>query len=512
MKETRGVPFVGFRLALTLAMIILAGLPEILGWNSRSAFAHSLQYMPEAAPLSPEFLKYQKDLAAGRIDTLTLGRHGLGYIPAPIGTPVPQKVRFSSAKASYASKFDLRTSGRVTAIRDQGMCGSCWAHSPLASLESFLRKGKKTFDFSEADLNDNHGFDFPTCDGGNDFMAMAYLASWKGPVLESSYPYPYTSATGAATQAAPGVAVQKHIQNVVLLPNRSDPTDNNDIKWAITSYGAVSVNFEWSSAYYNSAKASYYFSGTPSSNNHAVAVVGWDDTYDKNNFNTPAPQNGAFIVKNSWGTGWGDKGYFYMSYYDPTLAVGNVYNSAEATTGYKRIYEYDPLGLVDSFGFTQSSDPSTVWMANVFTASQEAGKITAISIYTRVKNCSYAISIYDKVPIDYRNPAQNIPTNGTLKTATPITGKIAYPGYHTLKLPKGVSVTPNKKFSVVVKLATPGFNYPIPVEYPIPGYSSAASSYIGQSYVTDNPSNGWLDISDPSNGLLGNVCIKAFGG
>ncbi len=98
-------------------------------------------------------------------------------------------------------------------------------------------------------------------------------------------------------------------------PRRSGSLDNDNIKAALQTTGALYTTVYWSNTYYNTSSRAYYYSGT-SGSNHAVTIVGWDDTYSRNNFNPAAPGDGAFIVKNSWGTSWGNNGYFYLSYYD----------------------------------------------------------------------------------------------------------------------------------------------------------------------------------------------------
>ena len=168
-------------------------------------------------------------------------------------------------------------------------------------------------------------------------------------------------------------------------------------------------------------RASYYYNGS-SSTNHDVLVVGWDDNYAAANFATTPAGNGAFIVKNSWGTGWGSSGYFYVSYYDSKFGRDSnpmaVFNNAEPTGNYTGIYQYDPLGDCQrSTGIASS----TGWFANVFTA-QATASLSAVGFYTLAPGTSYEVY-----------------TGSSLATKTLSTsGTLAYMGYHTVTLPSPV--------------------------------------------------------------------------
>ena len=171
-------------------------------------------------------------------------------------------------------------------------------------------------------------------------MAMAYLTRWSGPVNESDDPY-----NASSTTSPTNLNVQKHVQNAYVIPDRSNSTDNNNIKSALMSYGAIFTSMYMSDTYYNATDAAYY-DNIATSGNHAVTIVGWDDSYSRYKFSRIPPGDGAFIVKNSWGSSWGDSGYFYVSYYDKNFGLNNVIFTADPASNYGHIYQYDPLGWV----------------------------------------------------------------------------------------------------------------------------------------------------------------------
>jgi C1A family cysteine protease len=435
-------------------------------------------------------------------------KRGLGLIPSPIDLFSATSTHMGLKASAYPVSYDLRTLGKLTPIEDQGQYDTCWAFATMGSLESCLLPSDPE-SFSEDNLILDSGFDSSldhstaTSDsasaymyGGSADMATAYLARWGGPVAATAEAY------GAGSMPA-GLAADKHVQEVLYLPSRTGPLDDDAIKSAIMTYGAV-----WTSMYaddgmcaatdsaaYNAAEAAYYFDGAADQQNHAVDIVGWNDDYPAANFSQDGvtaqpPGNGAFVVRNSWGTAWGDAGYFYVSYYDTNFAYGenDVFDDAEPTSNYSGIYQYDPLGWTDSYGY--ASD--TAWFANKFTATA-SNQLAAVSFYTAAPGSGYTIY-----------------TGGSLSSLTPDgSGSLSVAGYHTVVVSSPVQLTSGQPFVVAVDLTTPGNDYPIPLETRIAGYTSDATSAAGESFVSANGGT-WTDLTAIGGERESNVCLKAF--
>jgi len=437
------------------------------------------------SPVNPEFLKYLQDVKEGKHILQAPEGYWLGHIPPPVDLAHLTGQKIFPEIQAYPTSYDLRTQAKLTSVKNQGACGSCWSFASYGSLESYLMPAEN-WNFAEQDLIDHHGFDYGPCAGGNHFMSSAYLARWAGPVLETDDPYVYSNLDG--------LTVRKHVQDVIFIPARADYLDNDNIKWTVMTYGAAYISFYWGASYFNSSTNSYYCN-TAYSANHAVAVVGWDDNYDKNNFPTIPPGNGAFILKNSWGPSWGESGYFYLSYYDASFRPGAAF-TAEPTTNYAGVYQYDPLGWVTSLGY----GTDTAWGANIFTATA-SDYLKAVSTYVETTNASYELYIYTNV-------TAGDPRIGTLSATK--TGIFSTPGYHTIILTTPVSLTSGQKFSLVVKFQTPGYNYPIPNERIYAGYSSGATSNPGESFIS-SAGTSWTDVSADTT-YQRNICIKGFTG
>ena len=394
------------------------------------------------------------------------------------------------------ARYNLAENGFVTDVKNQQDSGNCWAFAALASLETcVLKASNKTFNFSVENMKNliemysAYGWKMETNEGGYNGMPMGYLASWLGPVNATLDPFDDKGTL------SPLLDSEMHIQNIYVLPARTSYTDNDAIKEAILKYGGLYASYYHSAGYLNSKTNAYYDPYT-GNGNHAITVVGWDDDYSKNNFYTAPAGDGAFIVKNSWGSSWGDNGYFYISYYDRVLFAVNKDNQAftyilNDTVRYTKNYQYDVAGMTDYL----ITGKKTVWYKNIYNATGNEA-IAAVSTFFNT-TVDYEISIYV-------NDVLQLTQNGRHEGS----------GYYTIPLKEYVPVAVGDIFKIVVKLANPQNGY---AAVPISEQLSTTRCYYapGVSYFS-NDGKKWTDLYDYSASAYSHTynsqvaCLKAF--
>jgi len=382
---------------------------------------------------------------------------------------------------TYPAKYDLRAHGRVTRVGLQDHYATCWIFAAIGSLESCLLPG------SRLDLSENHMADFQGSrlrfqGRAPSTISAACVARWEGPVLERDDPYPHPG------KSREGLRAVRHVQEVLFLPSHSSPRANAAIKWAVVRYGAVDATMAYESSGFNAATSAYYSRGTDL--DHHVCVVGWDDAYPAGRFLQRPPGPGAFLIKNSWGTGYGQGGYFWISYYDRSSGTTlTVFDGAEAAGNHDAIYQHDALGWSRSLGFGST----TAWFAARYTSGGD-GSVTAASFYTAKPGARYEVRVAPSLAEIAAAPVAGA-------------GAIDVGGYHTVTLTTPVAVTTAADFVVAVRLTTPGTRTPIPVEYPT--RLLAPRPAVGRSFISRD-GVAWRDLRTKPGFGSSDVCLKAF--
>ena len=347
--------------------------------------------------------------------------------------------------AELPARYDYRQEGRAPLVGDQGSDGTCWAFASLKAVESTLLP-ERTMDFSEDHMNWNNSSGRAGEGGGSFWMALAYLTAWQGPVLEEQDPY----GDGVSDASLPAVM---HVQEAQILP----AGDLQAIKKAVFQTGGVQSSLyldpnagNGTSPYYQASTAAYCYTGEEQSN-HDIVIVGWDDTYPKENFAGQPEQDGAFLCLNSWGTSFGENGYFYVSYEDAQIATHNiVYSKIEETEAGESIYQTDLRGFTGQVGYG-TEDAS---FANIYRAGDQTELVEACGFYATDANTSYRVFVTKGAESPEQFTTEHPVAEGTLE----------YAGYYTIPFTRQVQVEPGEKFAVIVEITTPGATQPVAVQ------------------------------------------------
>lgn len=344
------------------------------------------------------------------------------------------------------------------------------------------------------------------------------------------------------------------------------------IKAGIMNYGALTTGIYWSGLNCEDDK-NYYYSGwdyateeleensvTGLKNmlsekhyqNHEVVVVGWDDDYSRENFryyidssaryvigydpeseatcSVPIratasdaegigkedlldyllpERDGAWIIRNSWGTGSGDDGYYYVSYCDKQLFGSDntwAYTATETTGNYNKLYEVTSLPYTRENNWVTEAD--YLMESTVFTADEDgADALKAVNFALVNNNVHYEIAV---------NQGEDI-GKGWLEDHVYASGSKLYAGYYTVRLDKAVILEPGEPFEIILKIQGDG-NEPLTIPFVTNGYYIANIPQEDGICRLYDPAEGdaWIDIGEGytedngSNNYYGYFAIKAM--
>ena len=377
------------------------------------------------------------------------------------------------------SYYNLADLNQTTSVKDQMEDGNCWAFAAIGGLESNVMKAHNLYlDLSENNMKNiasntsPFGWIHEPNYGGYSYTHIGYLVSWLGPVLEDDDPYIEISRYSNLFDSV------LHVQNILNI-KRDNFTDNDEIKKAIMKYGGVV------SAIYSTNSVKQYYNESIYSN-HEIVIVGWNDTMEIPN----APGLGAWICKNSWGSEWGEDGYFYVSYYDTSCPskVGFLDTSViifNSTIKYEKNYQYDQAQT----DFINTPN-DTIWYKNRFNATNNE-LLAGVSTYFK-EDSFWNLSVYV-------NNALKLSKSGFSKS-----------GYWTIELGKVIPLEIGDVFEIEFQINHNNASVPI----------CEGTIYVNKFY-SENTSfisfdgENWTDLYDynwnnEGENTLQVACIKAF--
>jgi cathepsin L len=202
-----------------------------------------------------------------------------------------------------ATAFNWRDAGMMSPVRNQRSCGSCWAFGALAAYEGSARIfANASVDLSEQHMitcgRDDQHRDAGSCALGGWFSAAFDQLVERGGADESAAPY---RAHGGRCDRS--IETPYHAVTWGYVSDKGTVPPEADIKQALCRYGPLATSIYVNSSF--QAYAGGVFDDDTvgeNANNHIITLVGWDD--DKQ----------AYLIRNSWGKGWGEKGYAWVEY------------------------------------------------------------------------------------------------------------------------------------------------------------------------------------------------------
>ncbi len=441
-------------------ILVLVTLISTLLVNTAFAFAENRKAIFVKAPSS--------EYAPGP-------EENFGLIRSPIDLAHIGKIKTERLEALPAS-YDLRTLGKVTPVENQSPCGTCWAFATTSSLESrILVQESITHDFSEQNIVAccyDLCFDSPypiTCNSGGNIFASTNHLSRKGTVSDLDDPYtcPETGCNDPVCNS--GLSMGKNVTGLRLVCY--DP-DTDAIKNAVYNYGGLYCSMYASFSGFSSYDGSYvlYYTGYEDTN-HAVTIVGWDDNM------AHAGGYGAWIVKNSWGTGWGDNGFFYIAYGSAKIGTEANYLEYKNYDPAETVLCYDDHGMSNAIGYASN----TMWGAVRFNPAI-SGYLTSVDFWAVDDYMSYDIYVYEDWTGGEPSGLLHSQTGGSLTEA----------GYYSIPLTSFIPVTLGDEFVVVIKFVCSDYTAPVPIDtcWPIET-NKCYLSYYGSSWVHVGQGSGF---------------------
>lgn len=320
----------------------------------------------------------------------------------------------SDSNSVLLSSYSSVDYGYVTSVKSQ-QYNDCWAYASIGAFESaLLKSGIKPDNFSENHMNlwattreGNEGWIRDYNGSAYAETSLGYLASWQGPV-DSSKIDPLNVTNNIAPQDLPTNITSIGATAIEYI----DCSDLSNVKRALLRFGGIYASYSQSTLCTSNDFSSYFLPVDSDivGNGHAIEIVGWDDNYSKTNFkvvNGISPKNdGAWLIKNSWGNYNSLNGYFWISYEDKYL-LSDRFSPVYAIRGFQAATNETMINQNEIYGATYEMnyiDCDDITYMNVFDFTKSYNSLDKVVFETTCKNAEYTIYY---VPLADNKPQQD---------------------------------------------------------------------------------------------------------
>ena len=476
---------------------------------------------------------------------------GLGALPEEMEVEAPEAASIGVSgivrDTQLPARYDPRGAGWITQVKNQGALGSCWSFASVAAMESSLIKGglaQDSIDLSELHLiyfmysrmADPFGrvgddYNYVSADGSetatSNFSTIANAGSsinsvgwqvsdWVGPYPEKDDDYNSAVADASYRRDASEYGVSDyHLKQVKFVTFDEEADNQAAVKRMVLAHGGAAATFycdqttaAGNSSYFKTYEDGSYTYYNPNAKNysinHAVEIVGWDDSFSKTNFKQQPEEDGAWLVKNSWGTDKGQNGYIWLSYYDLGNGASAVAYEFEPASMEERIYQYDGSDLNWGY-FTVTTE--TDFFA-VFTADCPEGQsevIDSVGVGS-IAGASFQISVITD-PV-FRQQRGRTKLSWSQELGVTQAGS-DYAGYQIHRLSSPVTVNGGETFVIRVKAPANAVALSYSVAAEVAGYPGCVETVKEGQYYTGNASSASTTLTSyASSGY--SFRIKAF--
>ncbi len=423
-------------------------------------------------------------------------------------------------------------------VKNQMNTAECWAFSLLTCFENntYLYENIET-NYSERHMDyatvkrfrdgiNPKGYNRSPAEGGVSLIGLAYLTNGTGAVSENKMPF--ENNTSQINLSDIDIPAEREATGYLILPQILKEFDSNGVRYydaagneytqdglnsarryikeCVVKYGGVVTTTAANELKYYSdpsdaTGSGAYFCNNPSiRRDHAITIIGWDDNYSRNNFNsTYRPStDGAYICLNSYGTGVQNSGTYYISYEDVLVESDTYAIESTKMIDYDNIYQSDFCG--GAFKITAPDTRVGYYGLKYTKNGSEKETITHVGV-----------SLQDYVSFEvYINPSNDNLNTDTLTFVGSSNGVLA-PGYHKIDI-NDIEISGNS-FGVVIKQTSTNNKFTVAVESSYAGsmFSDVRSSR--NSYMSFDGRNWSLLNDEDISGIdteNSDFCVKVF--